>query len=99
MSLTPEGETSPVGITNGVGAFLLTAGGIVGTFSGDIAVSAGGLDAGATVAVRYNGTTAPSTRPSRSAVSRAAACSQTIEVATAGGRRSSPSRLGLDQAR
>ncbi|MEU1973056.1 VCBS repeat-containing protein, partial [Microbacterium sp. NPDC019599] len=56
VSLTPEGE-SPLSITDGVGAFLLTTGGIAGTFSGAVALAAGDLQAGATVAVRYNGTT------------------------------------------
>ncbi|MCU1583444.1 MAG: hypothetical protein JWO01_2832, partial [Microbacteriaceae bacterium] len=56
VSLTPGGETSPVGITDGVGAFLLTSAGIVGTFSGAVAVAGGGLNADATISVRYNGT-------------------------------------------
>ncbi|HEX5859287.1 MAG TPA: hypothetical protein VFY91_14380, partial [Microbacterium sp.] len=58
VSLTPQGEASPVGITDGVGAFLLTAAGIAGTFSGAVAVAGGGVNADATISVRYNGTAA-----------------------------------------
>ncbi|NMM17214.1 MAG: VCBS repeat-containing protein, partial [Cellulomonas sp.] len=61
VSLT-DGVKGPLSITDGQGAFLLLpgaapVGGIVGTFSGSISATAGGLDAGARVSVRYNGTT------------------------------------------
>ena len=46
-------------IKDGNGAFILTAGGVAGTFSGTIAAAAGGFDANVSVAVRINQTTSP----------------------------------------
>ena len=56
VSLTPSGGSAAVGITQGQGAFLVTATGVAGSFSGVISVAGGALTAGAQVAVRYNAT-------------------------------------------
>ena len=57
VALTATGSTDLITINNGNGAFLLTAEGIAGQFSGDVKAGPAGFSVGASMSARINTTT------------------------------------------